>query len=203
MIPTLFLDIDDTLLSHTPLARDFILDQYGLELPQDFHSGYDLFGMVEAHLSPERKLLKYDFWAHYTDNFLLSRDPRYKHEPLPGATETVAALSCKYDLWVVTARPCICKEVTEDTLDQFFPNCFQGIHFVWKREGGKHTERPKRDFITEIGSGLALIDDNPEQIIAAQSAIEPVLFDPHDHHRNHPEIKVRVKSWSDIADRFL
>lgn len=203
MRPSIFFDFDETIFPHTPLARQFVKEHYDVELPADFHAGMDLRKFVNENSREHPNIDAHTFWTHYADTLLCSSEAHRALRPIRGAEDVIPVLADRYELWLVTARQEICKPVVEMIVDEFFPDCFKDMHFVWMRTPLGYVERKKCEFIADIGNGIAFFDDSPHEIMGARHVVRSVLFDQYGHHADHPEITDRVSSWEEIGEILL
>ncbi|MCL4367347.1 hypothetical protein M1563_04235 [Patescibacteria group bacterium] len=60
---------------------------------------------------------------YHSDNFLGLK-------PIIGAVESVKQLAQDNQLLVITSRPIFIVDRTVSLIEQFFPNCFSGLHFL-------------------------------------------------------------------------
>lgn len=200
----IFIDFDDTVVQTRPLAAAFLRKHYGAHIPMgQEYNGDNLFALVSQHLPPDAQMSEKDFWLHYSHEHLASHEWHRSAEPTLGATDIIPRLAKHYELWTVTARPTLSREVVHTVLERLFPNCFTDSHFVWHFDGTEFVGTPKHTFMELMGSGVAFVDDSPHEIARAQHVVESFLFDPHNHHEQNQQITNRVTSWYDIADRFL
>jgi len=96
--------------------------------------------------------------------------------PIPGAYETLLALSQHVDLEVVTSRQHAIQDDTVAWIEMHFPGIFKDIHFGnhWAKEG---KSLAKSEICKNIGAHC-LIDDNPGYAIeCAEAGINVLLYD--------------------------
>lgn len=206
MRPVLFFDFDNMLVDTDQMQRDFILKEYGVNLPRDVYlCGNSLCEIVNSFLPPDRQVEKHQFYDHWCNNLVMSHKLHEPVKPIPGVMEYLPRIARRYDSWVVTARVLSGRSVAEKLCLKFFGDAISGMHFVWSNgESKTRVERSKKDFIANFsGHKVAFFDDNPGEIRKVQGVIPSFLFDPLGIHKEERDIPHVVRSWSEIARTLL
>ncbi|MBI2043676.1 hypothetical protein HYT25_04780 [Candidatus Pacearchaeota archaeon] len=118
--------------------------------------------------------------------------------PVAGSQEAVHALSKKYNLAVLTARPVSTREKTISWLDRFYPGVFSDVHFTSHHFPENGTKVNKSDFCLEHGYGI-LIDDYHEHVNeCAEKGIQTILLtQPWNWETLRPKVR-RVRNWQEV-----
>jgi 5'(3')-deoxyribonucleotidase len=121
--------------------------------------------------------------------------------PQPGSVEAVKKLNEKNELYLITGRPYFLKTKTEEWVQNYFPNQFEGVYFTNDRldkdDFSPYWGRKKAVICDEIGATV-LIDDLFDYI-EGTGHLRVILLDQ-PWNRVDSDIKVeRASSWENIV----
>lgn len=181
------------------------LDEVLNEFLPEFLKWYNLLN--NTNLSA-KDVFDYD-WAKFM-NISVDSAIKYVHEyfktdefkNLPvadGAIATIQELAGKYDLYLITARQDILRDLTLYWLDKNFPKVFKQIIFVNHYSLDNSPKREKGEVCEELGCKV-IIDDNPYHIQSLiKYRIKVILLDkPWNISQNFPKSVIRVDNIKEV-----
>ena len=125
-------------------------------------------------------------------------------KPYKGAVEAIAKIKQKYDLYVITARHPFFKQRTIDWINEYFPDTFTGIDFVYyKTPFGPRSS--KSQICKRIGAKIILDDKMSNALDCAKHDIKAYLYGIQNFpRRNHlPKGITWVRDWSAVLKALL
>ncbi|RME79536.1 MAG: hypothetical protein D6769_02155, partial [Methanobacteriota archaeon] len=116
---------------------------------------------------------------------------------IDGAKEGVAALSTRYNLVVITARPHWLEEATMEWLEDNFGDAFSCVEFSRQRH---NKEFPTKAENCKKHSVIAHVEDAPHHALDIARVTNVLLMDmPYNQGIEHKNIR-RVKDWGEVVD---
>ena len=184
-------DVDDVLASHVESFIEFSNLTYGTTFAFDDYTDKwgKLWGVTEEEVT--KRALEFQTLQRVAD-FDVKDD----------AKASLAKLSTKYDLYIVTARRQHLVDTSKDWINKHFPNVFKEVHFVpiWEL----NNKITKGDICKKIGADY-LVDDLPRHCnVAAESGIKAVLFGNYSWNRDEKiaDNVTRCKNWDELLEYF-
>jgi len=181
------------------------LDEVLNEFLPEFLKWYNLLNGTDLSA---KDAFDYD-WAKFM-NISVDSAIKYVHEyfktdefkNLPvadGAIATIQKLAGKYDLYLITARQDILRDLTLYWLDKNFPKVFKQIIFVNHYSLDNSPKREKGEVCEELGCKV-IIDDNPYHIQPLiKCGIKVILLDkPWNISQNFPKSVIRVDNIKEV-----
>lgn len=198
--PTVAIDIDDVLVSTAPLIFDFYNKTYGTSLTlADYyhHENADDWGAkdFEEAIARVHRLIS-------SPNFL-------RRKPVQQVVAIMQELREHFELTLVTSRPTIMQEATEQWAKDHFQDIFAGVHFAEYFDLKKTEQGPRsiKGMVCKDLGAQALVDDHLEHILsAAAQGIFGVLFGNQPWNQTTeplPENVMRVSGWQDAKEVLL
>ncbi len=186
-------DIDEVLF---PFLDEFLKHHnklYGSELKSHEFEAYDFGAKLNISAAEETKRI-YDFTVQLSNSQV---------EPIKLAQDSIAKLSTKYDLEIVTARHSKFEDVTIHWLETHFPKFFKNVSMIGY---APIMDKPLTKAEVCLASGaIALIDDSLLHITeAAAAGIEGILFGNYSWNQMDklPENVTRCISWPEVLAHF-
>ncbi|MDO8649865.1 MAG: hypothetical protein Q7K33_00945 [Candidatus Berkelbacteria bacterium] len=188
-------DFDGVIIDFFGHFRVFANDQLGTNVSNDECLWHDLgkcFGV-----DSDRMRSVHEKWETTFSHDVL--------QPIDGALESLAVLSSRYDIAIVTSRKRELETVTRDWFEKSFPQA--SIHFAMGRNNpyAGADGRLYKPQVAELIGAIALVEDNEEEFVHwDSSSVEPICF-AHPWNEclieTHPHI-LRLR-WPQIMERFL
>ena len=186
-------DVDEVLF---PFAEEFIRShntKHGTKLEISQFTIYDFDGVLGLSV-PETVKRVFDF-IYETESMHII--------PTQDTIDSVAELSEKFELVVVTARDPRFERLTTDWLEEHFPGHFRGIQMVGY---APIMEKPvtKAEVCSKMGA-IALVDDSLSHLVdITEYGVNGVLFGDYPWNRsdNLPSGVVRKNNWPSVLDYF-
>lgn len=201
----LFIDFDETLFSTRNAFNLFLKEHYGVTIPDEQHTcGSRMEDLVLKQLPPERRPTLDEFYLYISEHFLSSIERHQNVIPLEGSVQAINILAEHFRLFIVTARQKTSRPVVEALSEKFFPDKFEGFHFVWEHSGDmSFKDIPKREFIGSFPEKLraGFIDDSPKEIEQVINLAPCLLFDDRGFHTMSTH--ARVTHWKQVLEYFL
>jgi 5'(3')-deoxyribonucleotidase len=163
--PILAVDIDEVLVPHFQDLIDWYNNEYGtrLTLADNHPKSTENWGTDSVEEAVRRVHRFYE-----TDNFKLAL-------PVEEAKASLAKLSRKYDLVVVTARDTLIEQSTRQWLDKHFAELIREAH-ITPRYNLEGKNRTKAEVCAEIGAAYLRDDDLGNLVGALKVGTKGVLF---------------------------
>lgn len=124
------------------------------------------------------------------------RSPHFDEvQPVSDSVKGIDELVKSHELVVVTARPIVVKEATEQWIERYFERKFAGVYFTneWGMSGRKKT---KEDICTELGVEVLVEDGLHYARACAAQGVGVLLFDaPWNQIRELPANVKRIYGW--------
>jgi uncharacterized HAD superfamily protein len=190
---TIAVDIDDVLVPHVEDLISWHNREYGTNMD-----------LVHYHSRNPKD------WGSETIEDAIKRVQRFfttpdflDAQPMESAAEVLAELSKRYNLIVITSRDNIIEDVTNDWLNNHFPEVFKEAHFTarFNLEG----KSGKKSAVALDAKAKYLIDDTLENVIeTAEAGIDVLLFGdyPWNQIEKLPERVTRVHNWTQVLEYF-
>ena len=122
-------------------------ENYGTSLTYDDHNTFDLCKVWSCIKEERSQRLNEFFESEHLFNI----------EPVPGSVEVVKKLSQDHTLHVITARHEGLRKVTEEFLNEYFPDMFTKMHMIGQSDHTV-TNRTKADVCKDISADLMIED---------------------------------------------
>ncbi len=179
-------DIDEVLLDTIPAFLDYHNPKLGTDFKKEDIFTYDLWEIIGCSREEAIGLFREFFFSGH------------EIKPVEGAIEAVDYLSRSHELYNITSRDIMLKDLTHACIDKYFPNKFKEIHFTNQWGTGKSTTKgiicseQKIDVLIEDGLHYARE--------VSQLGIRVLLYDcPWNQEEVNGYIK-RVRNWPEIVD---
>ncbi len=191
---TIAVDVDEVLY---PFLDEFIVHHdhnYGTKLNKEQFTAYDFDGPLDLPTSETVRRIY---------NFLeLSGD--LEVEPIEEARDSIAKLSERFNLVIVTARHSSFENITQNWLGKHFPNYFQDVELIGY---APIMDKPltKAEVCIKLGA-IALIDDSLLHVKQATSAgINGILFGDYPWNKTEklPHGVIRCDNWPKVLKYLL
>ncbi|PIN90734.1 hypothetical protein COU60_00115 [Candidatus Pacearchaeota archaeon CG10_big_fil_rev_8_21_14_0_10_34_76] len=177
-------DLDDTVKDTLRCVNEFYEIETGIKIPLSKYTTYlweDVWGCTR-----EEAIAR---WHRFVDSENYDRTP-----PIEGARDSLCSLSLKNNLAIITSRPEINKQRTEEWVRRNIPGIEFEFFYTRGFEGGK---RAKGDICIENGINLIFEDDISNSLECAMKGIDVIMFDkPYNLGLEHGKIQ-RVSSWAE------
>ncbi|MEI6533078.1 MAG: hypothetical protein WCO06_04520 [Candidatus Roizmanbacteria bacterium] len=186
------LDLDDVLAQLGKDIHTYHNELYGTHASFETQTDYSFSTNWNC---TEEEVIKriYDFYA--TDRML-------SLEPVEGSIHAITPMSKQYELHIVTARPELTRNITEQWVKKHFGSCITHIHMTGQCSLDQSIKKTKSQICKEIRAEL-LIDDHIDYVMeCTRNNVKTLLLEtPINRPKlvSHPLI-TRVKNWKEIED---
>lgn len=184
-------DMDEVLVEHMEAFLDYHNYNYGTKLEKKDMFSYSLNKVIGGSDQETRKKLLHFFESDFFHNMKM----------VSGARTAIAQLAKEHQLSVVTARPLVIREQTEQFITHKFPSLFSSVNLTnqWHGVGEK---RNKSEVCKEKKISI-MIDDSLKHALDCASQGIYVLLADFNYPWNQtteklPENIKRVHSWKEI-----
>lgn len=181
-------DVDGTLAKLFKSLLEYYNLRFGTRFSEDDLDSLDLWKLWGLPKGGEKQIIKDFFKSPFF------RDVSY----VAGSQEAVHALSEKYNLSALTARPISTYNETISWLNENYPCVFSDVHFVSHHFPENGIKMNKSDVCLEHGFGI-LIDDYHEHINeCSEKGIQTLLLtQPWNWETLHPKVR-RARNWQEV-----
>ena len=185
------IDLDDVIINSSPIVAAYYNKTYGtkVELKDMYSENLEAWGVSDRKVSIARveKFLA-------TEEFL-------NIAPDKKIINTIAALSKKYELHIITGRSYLIEAETRKHIEHYFPNIFKSVEFT---DLYTHKKRNKADVCMTIRAELLIEDHLGHALPVAEAGIDVLLFGnyPWNQTMNLPANMTRVNNWEDVTERL-
>lgn len=177
-------DLDDTVKDTLRCVNEFYEMETGIKLPLSRYTTYfweDVWGCTRDEAIAR--------WCRFVDS-----EDYYRTPPIEGAVDSLYSLSQKNNLAIITSRPEIHRERTEEWVRRNIQGIAFEFFYTNGFEGGK---KAKGEICLEKGISLIFEDDKNNSLECAKKGIEVIMFDkPYNQDLEHDKIR-RVSSWAE------
>ncbi len=184
-------DLDDILLNFNDTLRAYYNTVYKTHFEREHMISFHLDKLwgLPMEETAERVLQFYNHESHL--NAL----------PVEGSMEGIEKLAKNHTLFLITAKPELLREKTEEWLTKYFPGMFAGVHFT-NHFIGDTGKRKKSEVCLELGIEVFVEDALHNAQDVADAGIPVLLFDtPWNQAEVLPPI-TRVFSWPEIVEKL-
>ena len=185
----IYLDIDDTLADHTSEFVNYINEKYKINLNKNELKDHDCRNLLFSKFNLHSEIFR-EF--HKSSNFK-------KINPMDGSLSIITDISKFHNLFLITGRPFDLKDVTENWVSNFFPNCFSNLYITQQFPNDGEIKGPnKLEICQKLKCSIAIDDDPLTALKMANDGMSVLLFDqPWNKDIEHEKI-TRVFNWQQI-----
>ncbi|MFH0905106.1 MAG: hypothetical protein V1826_00060 [bacterium] len=125
---------------------------------------------------------------------------RFRNLPLVrGAQEGIAELAKQHELYAVTGRQNVVKDITYEWLDRNFPNVFKKIEFTNNYPQDGSPTLAKGEVCAKLGCDVLIDDDTRHVESLMQHGVQMIVFDKqwNAYHRLPSSVR-RVSDWPQL-----
>lgn len=132
----------------------------------------------------------------------LDSDGYRQLQPFNDAIDAIKKLSEKYELHIVTARPDILTNTTEQMVSKYFPDVFNSVIFT---NHSSINQRSKADICNQLNADYLIEDSLHHAEVAASQGISVLLFGNYPWNQAHdlPDNIKRVNDWRQVRNILL
>ena len=187
---TIAIDCDDVLLDTIKTFLEEYEKRYGVAVPPSMCYSKDpsVWGVEDYSEALKRQ---YEIFSEV------------EFPPIPSSQEVLSRLSKNHDLWVLTGRHEDMAEMTQVSIDKYFPNIFTGIRFTGFLQGDNIT---KGLVCREIGAQV-MVDDLPthiESVIDEGGLREAIVFGDYPWNKDQKlgSVAVQCLDWLSVESEI-
>ena len=187
---TIAIDCDDVLLNTIETCLKEYENRYGVVIPPDMSYSKDpsVWGVEDYSEALNRQ---YKIFSEVD------------FPPIFGSQDVLSRLSKEHELWVLTGRHEDMAEMTQASIDKYFPNIFTRVRFTGFLKGSNVT---KGLVCREIGAQV-MIDDLPthiDSVIDEGGIKEAIIFGDYPWNKDQKlgSMAVHCLNWLSVEDEI-
>lgn len=182
-------DIDEVLADFTSAFCEYHNDKYNTSLKRKDFFSYKFTDVYKITRDDVNERLLDFFKTDYFKNI----------KPIEGAYESIQKIRENHGVIIITSRPHVIADDTNEWIVKHFPGCFSKIYYSYQPNFscGKFN---KYEICKDKGVELFIDDQLKYGINAAKAGIKTLLYDcPWNQEQELPENLIRVKNWQEIV----
>ena len=193
--PIIAIDIDDVIAANAPAFIKYSNQKFGTNLTvDDYQEHWGDLWKVEVEETEKRAI-------EYHESGVIAT-----YDVISGALEVLKELKKRFRLVILTTRRSSIKKLTEDWIEKYYPNIFDG--FVYSGFFDSVTKNRYNMTKAELAKNIKadyIIDDQLKHIeAAAELGIKGLLFGEYLWNKKDklPSNVTRVKTWKEVSEYF-
>ena len=183
------IDLDEVTVNFLEHLLNFYHKKTGKSFRVEDFSSYDLWETLGGTREESRDLI-FEFY-----NSVDFEDV----DPIENSLESIKKLLENNEIFIITARPLICKEKTERWMNKYLIEIHPKIIYSGDFDGSGKT---KSEICEEIGIDVMIEDSKDYSLACAEKGIKVILFDKPWNQKFEHENVVRVFSWDEVIEEI-
>ena len=193
--PVVILDLDDTISPFAQPFLDWYQEKYNHKLPKPKPH----YSFTEAFGNPAE-----GNWVDIIDDYHASA-PFDDIKPKKDAIEVLSRLADKFTFHIITSRPNVHREVTEEYIKEYLADYVSQLHMP--TETNILANQTNKAELAESLNAVALVDDGVHNINDLEGYdIKPILYKPKHHHWGNMDVSDKatiVEDWDGVEEEQL